>query len=222
MQNRLDLLFKDESLQLEGIPNAVKAVAVRGPLAKRLAHLGQHEGDISFVIECLKLIEITPENPYVLREALWRSAIITYAKCFGISKARFQLSAEKLFKNAPAQLVFHRQILALRNKHFIHDENPYGQCLVGAAVNDGSGPKKIEQILCLNISAISLKPEHYSSFCLLINTIQPWLNSEINSMYGKIADELEKEPIGDLLARDMMTFHAPSLEDADRTKKIIN
>ena len=84
MEN-LDLSQRDSSLHIEGFPDAVKILDIEGPLAKRLADLALHRSDLEFADGCLDAINLAPEEPYVIREALWRSAIVHFMKCSGDS-----------------------------------------------------------------------------------------------------------------------------------------
>jgi len=81
----------DLGLHIEGFPDAVKVIRVDGPHAKRLADLALHESDLEFAADCVEAINHAPEEPLVLRQALWRAAIVHFMKCFG-GGARFQLS----------------------------------------------------------------------------------------------------------------------------------
>jgi len=89
---------QESSLHIEGFPDAVKVIAVEGGRSKRLADLALHKDDLEFADSCLDAINVSPEEPFVIREALWRSAIVHFMKCFGDSGARFQLSSVKILK----------------------------------------------------------------------------------------------------------------------------
>lgn len=77
-----------QGFQIEGFPEAVKVVRITGRDRQRLADLGLHKRDLDFALECLTAINQVPEQPGIVREALWRSAIVHFIKCFGKSKSR--------------------------------------------------------------------------------------------------------------------------------------
>ena len=116
----------DAGLQIEGFPDAVKVVRIEGRQAKRFADLTLHKTDLEFASECLAAINHVPEQPWVLRQALWRAAIIHYMKCFG-DGARFQLSAAKIYKGNALALGAFNYFKDIRHKHVAHDENSYAQ-----------------------------------------------------------------------------------------------
>ncbi len=87
----------DAGFYIEGFPDAVKVVEIGGKVAKRLADLSLHKADLEFADACFAAINQAPEEPIVIREALWCSAIVHFLKCFS-NGARFQLAPKKLFK----------------------------------------------------------------------------------------------------------------------------
>ena len=145
---------RESGLHIEGFPDAVKVLAIKGPRAKRLSDLALHRADLDFAEECLDAINVTPEEPRVLREALWRSAILHFLKCFGDAGARFQLSAERILKGTPPEAAMAFDYFkGLRNKHIVHDENSCSQSIPGAILNNGNKAYKIEKIICFSAKA---------------------------------------------------------------------
>ena len=135
----------EASFHIEGIPDAVKIITINNPKAKRLADLSLHKEDLEFADACLDALNQTNENP-IVREALWRSAIVHYMKCFG-NGIRFQLTPKKIYKSeSPEALLAFNYFKVLRNKHFIHDVNSYAQSIPGAVLNNGTKDYKIEEI----------------------------------------------------------------------------
>ena len=95
MEN-LSITKTASELHVEGFPEAVKVIRIDGPQSKRLSDLTLHTVDLEFAAECLETINLVADKPPVLEQALWRAAIIHYMKCFGDSRARFQLSAKQI------------------------------------------------------------------------------------------------------------------------------
>lgn len=213
-------ISKTESgLHIEGFPDAVKVVTISGPEAKRLADLSLHKTDLEFADACLDAINQTPENPAVAREALWRSAIVHYIKCFH-SSARFKLSPEKIYKGeTPEALVTFKYFFDLRNKHFIHDENSYAQSIPGAVLNDGTKNHKIEKIVCFTAFGATLEQENYGNLKLLVGKARACVVSEFDSLCERLTKTLEQECYESLLARDAITYRVPTIDEISRSRK---
>lgn len=209
----------DSGLHLEGFPDAIKAVTINGPKAKRLADLSLHKEDLEFADTCLDAINQIPENPAVAREALWRSAIIHFIKCFGNS-ARFQLSAAKIYKDQPPEaLMAFNYFKDLRNKHFVHDENSYAQSIPGAVLNNGTKAYKIEKIVCFAAYGATLQQGNYSNLKLLIQKAKSWVIAEFDLLCDRLTETLEKERYEDLLARDALSYRVPTADETSCSRK---
>ena len=209
----------EPGLHIEGFPDAVKVVAITGPDAKRVADLSLHKVDLDFADACLDAIIQVPENPLVAREALWRSAIVHFMKCFGPS-ARFQLSAAKIYKGEPpgAKKAF-EYFEDLRNKHFVHDENSYAQSIPGAVLNNGAKSYKIEKIVCFAAFGATLEQGNYGNLKLLIEKARAWVVTEFDSLCERLTGALEQESYEDLLARDAITYRVPTVDELSNARQ---
>jgi hypothetical protein len=214
---RFQVSQTDSGLHLEGFPDAVKIIRVDGPHAKRLADLALHDSDLEFAAMCLEAINQSPEEPPVLRQALWRAAIVHFMKCFGDS-ARFQLSEKKIYKGNPTALTVFAYFKDLRNKHFVHDENSYAQSLPGAVLNNGTKSFKIEKIVCFNVIGDTLDQEHYGNLSLLIQEARTWVAAEVDALCESITTDLEAETHERLLSRDSVTISVPKIEETGKRR----
>jgi hypothetical protein len=205
---------------VEGFPNAVRLVQIDGPKAQRLADLSLHKSDLDFAADCLAAINQVPEEPTVFATALWRSAVIHYMKCFGDSGARFQLSAEKIYRGEPPEALVNFQLFRdLRNKHLVHDENSYAQSVPGAVLNKGNKSYKIEKIICLKLTFEVLGQESYNNLKLLIDKAHAWVVSEFDALCEILAKELETESYQRLSARQSVNYRVPTVEDMGKNRK---
>jgi hypothetical protein len=213
-------ISKTESgLRIEGFPDAVKVVTINGPEAKRVADLFLHKEDLEFADACLDAINQMPENPVVAREALWRSAIVHFMKCFG-SSARFQLSAAKIYKGEPPEaLMGFEYFKDLRNKHFVHDENSCAQSIPGAVLNNGTKSYKIEKVVCFAAIGATLEQGNYGNLKLLIEKARAWVVTEFDSLCERITGLLEQESYEDLLAREAITYRVPTVDEISSSRK---
>lgn len=202
---------QESGLHIEGFPDAVKVIAIEGARSKRLADLALHKRDLEFADSCLDAINRSPEEPFVIREALWRSAVVHFTKCFGDSAARFKLTSARILKGEPpeASIVFD-YFKHLRNKHFVHDENSYSQSLPGAILNSGTKSYKIEKIVCFSAMAGTLEQENYGNLKLLIQKSHSWVIAEFDQLCNTLTAELESEPYESLLKKESLTFRAPT------------
>ena len=209
----------EPGLHIEGFPDAVKVVAITGPDAKRVADLSLHKVDLDFADACLDAINQVPENPLVAREALWRSAIVHFMKCFGPS-ARFQLSAAKIYKGeTPGAKKAFEYFEYLRNKHFVHDENSDAQSIPGAVLNNGAKSYKIEKIVCFAAFGATLEQGNYGNLKLLIEKARAWVVTEFDSLCERLTGALEQESYEDLLARDAITYRVPTVDELSNARQ---
>ncbi|MEW8231486.1 MAG: hypothetical protein AB2745_14250 [Candidatus Thiodiazotropha endolucinida] len=205
-------------INVEGFPGAVKVIAIEGNMAKRLADLSLHNADLEFSNECLDAINIAPQQPLVIRESLWRSAIIHYFKCFG-NGARFQLVAKKVYKGEPTEAMeVFDYFKGLRNKHMVHDENSYAQSIPGAILNNGSKSYSIEKIMCFTAFGSTLEQTNYSNLKLLVQKAQVWVVREFDILCGRLTAELEKQSYECLLARKEIKYRVPVVDDIGRKR----
>lgn len=209
----------ETGLHVEGFPDAVKLIAINGREAKRLSDLSLHKTDLEFADDALNAINLAPEYPNVIREALWRSAVVHYLKCFG-NGARFQLAPEKVYRGEPleARMAF-EYFKSLRNKHLVHDENSYAQSIPGAVLNNGSKNYYIEKIVCFTAIGGTLDQCNYGNLKLLIQKAHEWVITEFDELCVKLTSELEKKPYNVLIETESVVYTAPTADDIKCTRK---
>ena len=195
----------DDGFHIEGFPDAVKVIRLVGPKAKRLSHLALHKHDLDFALGCLEKINSVKGEP-VIRQALWRAAIVYFAKCFGHNQSRLTLDPEKVYQgDADGQTVF-EYFFDLRNKHIVHDENSFAQSLPGAVLNKRGLNQKIAKIVCLDVLADTLHQEAYSGLHLLITRAREWVTRQFDELCNVLTRELEAADNDDLIQREGITY----------------
>lgn len=119
---------------------------IDGNVEKQYRAVVLHELDLQFCQNCLRELKSLDYNKQSeLAEVYWISCITRFFKCFGQSKARPNLSGSKIFKADPVSTTEFEYFRALRNKHIVHDENPFSDVLVMVAVNaSDQGPPFVE------------------------------------------------------------------------------
>lgn len=200
---------EDQTIQVEGLPDARFIVELDDPISKQIAHLALHKHDLDFVLICLE--EINKTNSDVVREALWQSAIIRFIKCFDSGTARIRLSDAVIYPTFLAKENF-SYFKKLRNKTIVHDENAYTQCIPGAAINDGTKAFKVEKILALSVEGGILDQNNYNNLHLLATDARKWVIEKFDKLCEMATGELEKQPHDALAARKRVTVSAPTLD----------
>lgn len=207
-----------EGFHIKGFPNAVKVLRLKGPKAQRLADLALHKADLDFALECLTAINQVPGEPYVLRQALWRSAIVHFIKCFGQSELRFSLDSKMVYKDDPGAFEPYNYFGSLRNKHLVHDENSYAQCPPGAVLNKKGMDHKIAKIVCLSLIGDTLSQENYRNLNLLITRAREWVVKGFDDLCNVLTSELEPKSYEELFALDGITYTAPGADDVHKAR----
>ena len=192
----------ERGFHIEGFPDAVKVIRLDGPKARRVADLALHKADLDFALECLAAIDNAPPHPSPIRQALWQSAIVRFFKCFLNSHARSSLKAEEIYEGDQEGLELFEHFRALRNKHVVHDENSYAQCISGAALNKEELDHKIAKIVCFSATADTLDQASYSNLHLLCTRARAWVVKQFDALCDEFTAELEKEPYEDLVGRE--------------------
>jgi hypothetical protein len=149
-----DIAFthRENTFHLEDFPDAVKVIKTTGRQSRRL-----HKNDLDFAFECLETINRTPREPQILHDVLRQSAIVSFIKCFGGSKARFSLDHKVIYKHHAGAAEVYKLFYSLRNKNIVHDENSYTQSLPGAVLNKDGMDHKITKIVILSVTGKTLE-----------------------------------------------------------------
>jgi len=92
----------------------------------------------------------------VVPQALWSSALVAYARCFGKGR-RFGLTTEDV-RNLPlhgAVMKFHKWVIEERNKLTEHPADPFEAAKVGAALSPpGQRERRVEGIAIFSASHV--------------------------------------------------------------------
>lgn len=212
------MVGREEGLHVEGFPEAVKLVKLTGSKPRRLADLGLHKHDLDFALECLDGINLVPEEPYALRQGLWQSAIINWFKCFGDSKSRFSLNPKSIYRTEPLAIESFEYFKLLRNKHFVHDENSYTQCIPGAVLNRSDSEYKIAKILCSGFHGVTLEQSSFSNLRLLILGAREWVIEQFDKLCDDLTKELEQKPYERLMGMESVTYSKPAIDDIGKPR----
>jgi hypothetical protein len=208
-----DIKKTPEGFHIEGFPDAVKIIRIDGPKARRLADLALHRADLDFSLQCLEEINRAPEQPHILRQALWRSAVVHYVKCFSENESRFSLDPSTVYKGDSGAMEPYKYFDSLRNKHLVHDENSYAQCLPGAILNRKDIDYKIAKIVCLSVIGDTLEQANFSNLHQLISRAREWIVGQFDELCNVLAAELESESYEVLFERQGITYSTPGPDE---------
>jgi hypothetical protein len=140
---------------------AMLTVALDVSSAQILADQASIIQDLQFVMDCCKrlLTELArPEEDRdtLVPQALWSSALVAYARCFGKGR-RFGLATDDI-RALPLQgavMKYHKWVIDERNKLATHPANPFEAAKVGAALSlPGKGQRRVEGIAIFSTSHV--------------------------------------------------------------------
>ena len=136
-------------------------VALDTPSALVLADQASTIQDLQFVMDCCKrllteLAKPEEERDAVVPQALWSSALVAYARCFG-KGGRSGLATEDV-RNLPLQgavMKFHKWVMEERNKLTAHPANPFEGAKVGAALSPpGPAGQRVEGVAIFSANRV--------------------------------------------------------------------
>ncbi len=197
----MEIRENDKGLQIFGIQDAIKLVQYSGKMAKDLAELALHQSDLSSAESYLDAINLIPLEAREIREGLYLAAVIRFLKCFKKSQRRQKLDAIEILGSDQFGLEFFSTLEAVRDKHIAHDQNSLAQCFVGAAINDGQKPYKVEKVVPIVVNVQLLTEEDWRNLKLGIQKSLQYVKKKMDDLYVDITNDLEKEDYRSLAAR---------------------
>jgi len=136
-------------------------VALDVPSARILADQACVIQDLQFVMDCCKrllteLARSEEDRDGVVPLALWSSALVAYARCFGEGR-RSGLAVEDV-RNLPLQgavMKFHEWVIEERDKLTEHPADPFEAAKIGAALSPaGQKERRVEGIAVFSTSRV--------------------------------------------------------------------
>jgi hypothetical protein len=203
-------------IKVDGLPDAIKVVQVTGKHYRQISHLVLHKSDLEFALGCLA--ELNNVEKPVVRDALWNSAIVAFIKCFSGNSARIRLNETKIYANEPIGKHVFEYFKNLRNKHVVHDENSYTQCVPCAAINGGNKAYKVEKILAMSAHVETLEQPNYANLHLLVTAALAWVTRQFDELCDAVTTELEAEPYDALISRPAASFKMADVRDIHKRR----
>ncbi|MCH8848509.1 MAG: hypothetical protein IIC32_06000 [Chloroflexi bacterium] len=206
-----------EGFHITDYPDAAKVIRLTGARARRLSHYGGHLYDLGFVTDCLSAIN--EQEGFIVREALWHSAVIHFVKCFQSSAGRrYKLRFKAVYKGDSGAKEPFEYFQSLRNKNIVHDENGYSQCLPGAVLNGPDAELKVPKVIFMTVVASTLGQDDWSNLHMLATRARDWISGSVDELSDAITEELNQLTYEELDGRPALEYSKPGPDDLGVTK----
>jgi hypothetical protein len=222
LRYNVDMTDQDPAVKEEWVQNPV----VEGndlPSAEELRDRASISQDLQLVVRCIqRLLQLDPDDhtssDAVLTQALWTTALIAYARCFG-SGVRIRLTNDDIRKlglnGEPEE--FHRHLLDLRSKHVAHSVNAFESLAVGIVLSAGE-PLEAEGTAVLSMRHVAFTAEGLQSFEALATRLLQENNQKCQSLQNATISEAKSLRSEDLRSRRELSLVAPEAEQASRRR----
>lgn len=213
------MIKRGNTFQLIDADRKVIFKRVEGHLVKQYQAIVLHELDLKFCQICLhalKSLDFNKES--MLAEAYWISCITRFFKCFGESKARSKLSASKIFKTNAESTTDFNYFRALRNKHIVHDENPFSDVLVAVAINAAEQEPSFVEVFASSFTNFTIEVDLGRLENLVKNAID-WIAERRNQLEEMLNVTYAQWSRERLLALPDLSVTAPNKDDVFLTRK---
>lgn len=190
--------------------------------ARRLADLTGIYMDLSFTIDACKLLmELVDhrretDRDGLLREALWSSALVAYARAFAPGR-RYGLGEGVFSKLESNYLTAHRLFISLRNKHVAHSVNPFEQAEVGLALSEeGVAERKVEAIVVFAIRLANLNKPAVIDLHNLAATLRNEVGRLAEGAKDGALEDAKAVPADDLYRAPRLQVRVPHVGDVKK------
>lgn len=208
-----------DKIHIKDYPDAIAVKLIEDPIDRQLQAIALHHVDLSFCHQALQLIpSLDKSRDVLLIESLWISSIALFFKCFAPNRARKQLSAEKILMGQSGAMDVFNYFLNIRNKHIVHDENPYSQSFAAVVLMKREAPYKVADILSIVFSAFLVDNDHFTSFLQLVNFTLDWVTTKLDELHNLLGKKYEQISYDELLSLPDVTYTAPMASEAKITR----
>jgi hypothetical protein len=196
-------------------------VALDLPSARVLADQASVIQDLQFVMDCCKrlLAELTrpgEDRDQVVPLALWSSALMAYARCFGDSR-RSGLTAEDV-QNVPLQgavMNFHEWVIDERDKLIEPPPDPFEEATIGAALSPaGSKARRVEGIAIFATSRVLVDVTGARQLGGLASELAKQTAAKMQRQQDTVLTDAQQLDIGSLYDSPPLRTEPPAAADA--------
>ncbi|MEU4412746.1 hypothetical protein [Nocardia salmonicida] len=202
----------DGRIHIDAYSDAVKFVqlSTADTDVRDAAAMAHHIDDLQHAHQAVVRLSTFPEDPKVVREALWRSAIVTYWKVFDHASKRHKrkLRPEEVYEPGLPQEVF-AHFKRLRHEVVAHNApGPFLSNIVGAVIGP-SEDLKVERVLQLHMAPVHIEESAVTNLGLLVENALNWAINELDRVHDEIADRLRRRPYQALVDLPSATIDKP-------------
>jgi hypothetical protein len=196
--------------------NALRTGYLTGPIAAHVGELNLHHFDISFSERILKEYQIKFVNEYSdVSLALWIAVVTKFMSCFQGSEARPPLHPKKVYRTHPQALQDFESLMALRNKHVVHDENSHYNAAAFAWLEPNGDVRGVGPML----TVARIDPTHVTMMCNLVVHALNFLNTAMAKAGKALLTRVqEMTPEERMALPPGVYFPLPTEEDIKQTR----
>jgi hypothetical protein len=196
-------------------------VAVDMPSAQVLADQASIIQDLQFVMDCCKrlLTELArPEEDRVgvVPQALWSSALVAYARCFG--KGRSSGLTNDDVRNLPLQgavIKFHTWVIEECDKLTLHPADPFEAAKIGAVLSSpGQKERRVEGIAIFSASRVLIDVIGVRQLGGLASELAKQVAEKAQKQQDSVLTDVQRLDIGTLYSLPPLGTQPPAAGDA--------
>lgn len=168
-------------------------------IAKRLSGLSQIMHDLEQAKELMILINHVENGD--IKNSLWLSAVVTYAKCFvSASNGRgIKLEDKHVKKFNTESLEYHKELMELRHSYFAHaGDSESIRARIGIILSPTYKGKKVLWANSIMLKQQSITNEDISLFCSQCDGIYKIVEDIANQTHEKVLEEYRNMDIDNL------------------------
>jgi len=196
-------------------------VALDIPSARILADQASIIQDLQFVMDCCKRLLTELDRPEddrdgVVPQALWSSALVAYARCFGKGR-RLGLATEDV-RNLPLQgavMKFHKWIIEERDKLTTHPADPFEAAKIGAALAPpGLKERRVQGIAIFSTSRVLIDVIGVRQLGGLASELAKQTAQKAQEQQDSVLVDAQQLDIGSLYGSPPLRMQPPTAGDA--------
>jgi hypothetical protein len=193
------------------------------PSARILADQTSVIQDLQFVMDCCKRLLAELARPEEDRDgvvplALWSSALIAYARCFGEGR-RSGLAVEDV-RNLPLQgavMKFHKWVIEERDKLTEHPADPFAATKIGAALSPpGQKERRVEGIAIFSTSRVLIDATGVRQLGGLASELAKQTAGKAQRQQDAVLSDTQQLDIGSLYGAPPLRTQPPAAGDTPR------
>lgn len=205
--------------QEEISPSATKKLLqLSGPKARTLEEFSLHSHDLTASLQLLEALNNKALSSEV-RKGLWYHAITIFYKCFKHSDARRRLWPQVVFAKRPDLMPAYNFFLNLRDRHIVHDDNPYIKAYVGVYVHKENDTYTVEEIVNHVAVFDILDESRWRIFYELANYAVEWTEKEKTRLKNLLQLECEKKTSEEFDSMKELAITVPTLNQVSVKKE---